>query len=81
MPLDRRKEQKLREAFRQPIDEAFARKSAEREKTQAATSRLDAAVLEAARALEAACAADDAQQIRAAMAALRTAAQGGRDGG
>ena len=76
VPLDRRKEQKLWEAFRQPIDEAFARKSAEREKTQAATSRLDAAVLEAARALEAACAADDAQQIRAAMAALRTAAQG-----
>ncbi|MDM7457473.1 MAG: DUF349 domain-containing protein [Tepidimonas sp.] len=75
VPLDRRREQKLWEAFRQPIDEAFARKSAEREKTQADTSRLDAAVLEAARALEAACAADDAQQIRAAMAALRAAAQ------
>ncbi|TSE31007.1 hypothetical protein Tther_00715 [Tepidimonas thermarum] len=76
VPLDRRKEQKLWEAFRQPIDEAFARKSAERDKAQAVTSRLDAAVLEAARALEAACASDDAQQIRAAMAALRAAAQG-----
>jgi ATP-dependent RNA helicase SUPV3L1/SUV3 len=76
VPLDRRQEQKLWEAFRQPIDAAFARKSAEREKAQAVTSRLDAAVLDAVRALEAACASDDAQQIRAAMAALRAAAQG-----
>ncbi|WP_424859537.1 DUF349 domain-containing protein [Tepidimonas sp. HKU77] len=76
VPLDRRKEQKLWEAFRQPIDAAFARKSAERDKAQAVTSRLDAAVLDAARALEAACASDDAQQIRAAMAALRAAAEG-----
>ncbi|WP_231572190.1 DUF349 domain-containing protein [Tepidimonas taiwanensis] len=76
VPLERRKEQKLWEAFRAPIDAAFARKQQQREQALAATSRLDAAVLEAARALEEACAADDAQRIRAAMAALRAAAQG-----
>ncbi|WP_236640326.1 DUF349 domain-containing protein [Tepidimonas charontis] len=83
VPLERRKEQKLWEAFRQPIDAAFARKNAEREQTQAALSALDAAVMQAVRALEQACAGDDAQQIRAAMAALRAAASGegtGRDG-
>lgn len=74
VPLERRQEQRLWEAFRQPIDAAFARKSAERDKVQAALSRIDSAVLEAARALEAACTGDDAQQIRAAMDALRAAA-------
>ncbi|TSE25561.1 DUF349 domain-containing protein [Tepidimonas aquatica] len=74
VPLERRKEQKLWEAFRAPIDAAFARRSAEREQALAAMSAVDAAVLQAARALEQACAQDDAQAIRAAMAALRDAA-------
>ncbi|WP_334134931.1 DUF349 domain-containing protein [Tepidimonas sp.] len=76
VPLERRQEQKLWEAFRQPIDAAFARKQAEREQAQAALSALDAAVMQAVRALQAACSGDDAQQIRAAMAALRAAASG-----
>lgn len=78
VPLDRRQEQKLWEAFRKPIDEAFARKSTEREKQQSAISALDKGVLDAARALEQASAAGDVQRIRAAMDALRDAARGER---
>ena len=63
-------EQKLWDAFRKPIDDAFNRKSAEREKQQAAMSVHDKAVLDAAKALEAANASGDAQKIRAAMAQL-----------
>jgi len=76
VPLDRRQEQKLWDAFRQPIDEAFARKSAAREQVAAAMSAHDRAVLDAAQALEAANASGDAQAIRAAMAALETALKG-----
>lgn len=76
VPLDRKQEQKLWDAFRKPIDEAFHRKSAEREKSAAALSQHDRAVLEAAKALEAANASGDAQQIRAAMAALDAALKG-----
>ncbi|WP_313077514.1 DUF349 domain-containing protein [Melaminivora sp.] len=73
VPLDRRQEQKLWEAFRKPIDEAFARKSATREQSVAQMSARDRAVLEASRALEDANASGDAQKIRAAMAALDAA--------
>ena len=73
VPLDRRHEQKLWDAFRKPLDEAFGRKSAEREKAQAASSAHDQAVMQAAQALEAANAAGDAAQIRAAMTALQAA--------
>ena len=73
VPLDRKLEQKLWESFRQPIDEAFQRKTAERSKAEAALSARDRAVIEAARALEAASASGDAQQIRAAMAVLEAA--------
>ena len=73
VPLDRKHEQRLWDAFRKPIDEAFNRKSAEREKAQAAMSAHDRAVLEAAKALEAANASGDAQRIRAAMAQLEAA--------
>ena len=73
VPLDRRHEQKLWDAFRKPLDEAFGRKSAEREKAQAASSAHDQAVMQAAQALEAANAAGDAAQIRAAMTALEAA--------
>ena len=76
VPLDRKHEQKLWDAFRKPIDEAFNRKSAEREKGAAALSERDRAVLDAAKALDAANATGDAQQIRAAMAALEAALRG-----
>ncbi|MCK6413938.1 MAG: DUF349 domain-containing protein [Giesbergeria sp.] len=76
VPLDRRQEQKLWDAFRKPIDEAFNRKSAERERGATQASAHDRAVLEAAKALEAANAAGDAQQIRSAMAALEAALRG-----
>jgi hypothetical protein len=73
VPLERRQEQKLWDAFRKPIDEAFERKSAAREQAAAAMSEHDRAVLQAAQALDAANAGGDAQAIRAAMAALEAA--------
>ena len=73
VPLDRKQEQKLWDAFRKPIDDAFNRKTAEREKAAAALSGRDRAVLEASRAVEEATASGDAQKIRAAMAALEQA--------
>jgi ATP-dependent RNA helicase SUPV3L1/SUV3 len=76
VPLDRKQEQKLWEAFRQPIDEAFQRKSTERVKVAAALSAHDQQVLDAARSLEAASATGDAQQIRAAQQALEQAIRG-----
>jgi len=76
VPVDRRQEQKLWDAFRKPIDEAFNRKSAEREKAQATLSARDRVVLDAAKALEAANASADAGAIRAAMAALDAALKG-----
>ena len=76
VPLDRKQEQKLWEAFRKPIDEAFERKSTEREKAATAVSAHDKAVLDAAKALDAASASGDAQKIRAAMDALQAAMRG-----
>ena len=76
IPLDRKHEQKLWDAFRKPIDEAFNRKGEEREKAAAALSDRDRVVLEASRALEAANATGDAQKIKAAMAALDAALHG-----
>jgi ATP-dependent RNA helicase SUPV3L1/SUV3 len=76
VPLDRKQEQKLWEAFRQPIDEAFARKSSEREKATTALNAHDQRVLDASQALDAASARGDAQQIRAAMAELEAALRG-----
>jgi ATP-dependent RNA helicase SUPV3L1/SUV3 len=76
VPLDRRHEQKLWDAFRKPIDDAFNRKSEEREKAAAALSERDRVVLEASKALEAANASGDVQKIKAAMAALDTALHG-----
>ncbi len=73
VPLERKQEQKLWEAFREPIDAAFARKSGERQAQTAALSAHDQRVLDASRALEAASASGDAQAIRAAMAALDAA--------
>ena len=73
VPLDRRQEQRLWDAFRKPIDEAFNRKSAEREKAASSVSEVDRRVLEAAKALEAANASGDAQRIHAAIAELEAA--------
>ena len=76
IPLDRKHEQKLWDAFRKPIDEAFNRKGEEREKAAAALSERDRMVLDASKALEAANASGDAQKIKAAMAALDAALRG-----
>jgi ATP-dependent RNA helicase SUPV3L1/SUV3 len=76
VPLERKHEQKLWEAFRQPIDDAFARKSSEREKAASALSAHDQRVLDASKALEAASASGDAQRIRAAMQELEMALAG-----
>lgn len=76
VPMDRRQEQKLWDAFRKPIDDAFNRKTAAREQAEAALGVRDRAVLQAAKALDAANAGGDAQAIRTAMAALEAALQG-----
>ncbi|MCM2347076.1 DUF349 domain-containing protein [Acidovorax soli] len=76
VPLDRKHEQKLWDAFRKPMDEAFNRKSADREKAVTELSARDRVVLEASKALEAANATGDAQQIRTAMQALEAALHG-----
>jgi predicted secreted protein len=76
VPIDRRHEQKLWDAFRKPIDEAFNRKTAEREKAQSALSERDRVVLDASKALQAANASGDAQAIRSAMNALEGALSG-----
>jgi hypothetical protein len=76
VPLDRKHEQKLWDAFRKPIDEAFNRKSADRDRAVTELSARDKVVLEASKALEAANASGDAQQIRAAMQALEAALRG-----
>ena len=76
IPLDRRQEQKLWDAFRKPIDEAFQRKTQDRERAAAALSERDKAVLDASKALEAANASGDAKRIREAMAGLDAALRG-----
>ncbi len=76
VPVDRRHEQKLWDAFRKPIDDAFQRKSAERDKAQSALSARDQVVLEASKALQAANASGDAPAIRSAMTALDAALRG-----
>jgi hypothetical protein len=74
--LDRRLQQKLWDAFRKPIDEAFARKSTVREQAQAALTPVDKAVIEASKAVESAVAKGDASAIRAAMQNLERVSLG-----
>ena len=76
VPMDRRAEQKLWDAFRKPVDDAFERKTVERQKAEAALGEHDRMVLDAAKALDNANASGDAQRIRAAMAALDAALRG-----
>ncbi len=77
VPLERRQEQKLWEAFRQPIDAAFARKAAAREQAEAALGAHDRAVLQAAQQLQEVSASGDAQAIRSAMDRLQLLLQQG----
>lgn len=76
VPIERRQEQRLWDAFRKPIDDAFNRKTLEREKADAALGERDRTVLEAAKMLEAANQAGDAQAIRSAMQGLEAALRG-----
>nr|WP_315190615.1 DUF349 domain-containing protein [uncultured Albidiferax sp.] len=76
VPMDRKFEQKLWDAFRKPLDDAFNRKTEEREKSASALSDRDRMVLDAAKALDAANATGDAQKIRTAVAGLEAALRG-----
>jgi ATP-dependent RNA helicase SUPV3L1/SUV3 len=76
IPVERKQEQKLWDAFRKPIDDAFNRKTEERTKDEAALGERDRSVLEAAKALEAANASGDATRIRTAIAGLEAALRG-----
>lgn len=79
VPLDRKHEQKLWEAFRAPIDAAFERKTQERQHQASALSAHDQRVLDAARELDAASQSGDAARIRTAMAALEAASAAAPD--
>ncbi len=76
VPIERKQEQKLWDAFRKPIDDAFQRKTVEREKSTAALGEHDRYVLDAAKALDAANATGDAQKIHAAAKALEAIVRG-----
>ncbi|MES2979682.1 MAG: DUF349 domain-containing protein [Pseudomonadota bacterium] len=76
VPIERKQEQKLWDAFRKPIDDAFQRKTAEREKAASALGEYDRMVLEASKAVEAATASGDVQQIHAAAKALEAIVRG-----
>lgn len=73
VPLDRKLEQKLWDAFRQPLDQAFQRKDAQRNQAETVASAHDQAVLAASQALDDAIAGGHAQAIRDAMDALQAA--------
>ncbi len=73
--LDRKHEQKLWDAFRQPLDEAFSRKTRSRAPAPEALSEHDRRVVEASQAVQAACDAGDASAIAQAVAALHALSQ------
>jgi ATP-dependent RNA helicase SUPV3L1/SUV3 len=74
--LDRKHEQKLWDAFRQPLDEAFSRKTTSRAPAAEALSEHDRRVIEAAQAVQAACEAGEASAIAKAVSALNAISQG-----
>ncbi|NMM09186.1 MAG: DUF349 domain-containing protein [Polaromonas sp.] len=76
VPIERKQEQKLWDAFRKPIDDAFQRKTADREKAAASLGEHDRYVVEAAKALDAANASGDAQKIHAAAKSLEAIIRG-----
>jgi hypothetical protein len=77
VPLERKLEQKLWDKFRQPLDDAFARKTAEREKLSNAINEFDRQVTEASKVVKAAIDSADAQAIRTATDALNQLLQNG----
>ena len=76
VPIERKQEQKMWDAFRKPIDDAFQRKTLEREKAASALGEFDRMVVDAAKAVELATASGDAQQIHAAAKALEAIVSG-----
>jgi len=74
--LDRKLAQKLWDAFRQPLDEAFQRKTQERSVQAHALSAHDQTVLDASQALEKAIAQGDVALIRQAMQHLNLVMSG-----
>ena len=76
VPIERKQEQKMWDAFRKPIDDAFQRKTLEREKAANALGEFDRMVVEASKAVAAASATGDAQKIHAAAKALETIVSG-----
>ena len=77
VPVDRKLAQKLWDAFRQPLDEAFSRKTQSRAAAPAQNlSEHDKAVMAAAEELEKAIAQGDAAQIRQAMAHVNAVSAG-----
>lgn len=76
VPIERKQEQKMWDAFRKPIDDAFQRKTTEREKSAAALGEYDRMVLDASKAVEAATASGDVQKIHAAAKALEAIVRG-----
>lgn len=76
VPIERKQEQKLWDAFRKPIDDAFQRKTAEREKAAGALGEFDRMVVEASKAVAEATASGDAQKIHAAAKALEAVVRG-----
>ena len=76
VPIERKQEQKMWDAFRKPIDDAFQRKTVEREKAASALGEFDRMVVEASKAVAAASATGDAQKIHAAAKALEAIVNG-----
>jgi len=76
VPIERKQEQKLWDAFRKPIDDAFQRKTADREKAAGALGEFDRMVVEASKAVAEATASGDAQKIHAAAKALEAVVRG-----
>ncbi len=76
VPIERKQEQKMWDAFRKPIDDAFQRKTAEREKAATALGEFDRMVVDASKAVAAATASGDVAQIHAAAKALEAIVRG-----
>jgi len=77
VPVERKLAQKLWDAFRQPLDEAFSRKTQSRASAPAQNlSEHDKAVMTAAAELEKAIAQADASAIRQAMAHMQAVSSG-----
>ena len=77
VPVERKLAQKLWDAFRQPLDEAFSRKTQSREAAPSQNlSDHDKAVIAAAAELEKAIADGDAARIRQAMAHVQAVSAG-----